>query len=280
MEGRIADHSNYARQLKLILKKSLSRIAIVIKKLVLITKCMAMTTVWALAGCQSAPNSVTKLPTTRHLVFTSNRAVPHEEFDLFAVRLDTSENQKAQIIQLTDTPGHELDPTVTQDGQHLLYIARPVIPNADTAAQLTGRGQSSLIYMDLRTGQRSILYRSEGVLTHPSWSNDGKRIAFSLMQTGSGEIVEHRVKCLILASRHVHDLGSGAYPNWLGDNRHLVISEIDATGNSQLWRVDAQTGKRTQMSRPGPSMATLSPDRRYLAVAVPEGRDGRPTITV
>ena len=225
-------------------------------------------------------NPPAKLPMGRYLVFASNRVAPHQEFDLFAVRLDQPAPAKANIIQLTHMPGHQLDPSVSPNGKQLLYVTRPNIQNADSAVEVIRRCESSLKLMDMISGKQSTLYSAVGVLTHPSWSPDGKRIVFSLMQPGTGDLIEHHLKLFNLASRKISDLGTGAYPNWLGDNRHLVISQIDASGNSQLWRVDTQTGKRTQLSRPGPSTATLSPDHHYLAVAVPKGTDGRPTITV
>lgn len=245
-----------------------------------ITKCMGLVAVLILAGCQTSPDTVIKLPRGQYLVFASNRAKPHQAFDLFTVGLDQANSRKANFIRLTSEPGHELDPAISPDGLHLLYVARPVILNAGSAIEVARQCESSLMLMDLSSGQRSTLYRASGVLAHPSWSPDGKRIAFGLMQTGAGELLEHRVKWLNLSSREVHDLGTGAYPNWLGDSRHLVISEIDASGNSLLLRVDIETRKQTVLSRLGPSTATLSPDERYLAVAVPEGSDGRPTIMV
>ncbi|MFG0249990.1 MAG: hypothetical protein ACF8OB_13960 [Phycisphaeraceae bacterium JB051] len=236
-----------------------------------------------LAGCQSLPYEVDAqrvLPIGRYLVFASNRVAPHEAFDLFALYLGESDPQKAQLIQLTDAPGHELDPCVSTDGHQMLYVARPVLPHATSARQLARDCHSKLIHMDLRNGQQTTLYQTRGILVHPAWSADNKRVAMSLIRAQPGGMIEHRVIWMDLATQQVHDLGLGSYPNWSADNQYLVVSQTNSDNQSQLWRIDLQSQQRTPISRPGPNTATLSPNKKYLAVAIPQGTDGQPTITV
>ena len=138
MHARIADQPHYARLLKLILKKCITLETIVLKIPAVITKCMGLLIILVLAGCQMSQNPPAKLPMGRYLVFASNRVAPHQEFDLFAVRLDQPAPAKANIIQLTHMPGHQLDPSVSPNGKPLLYVTRPNIQPPNQRSECWG----------------------------------------------------------------------------------------------------------------------------------------------
>ncbi len=77
----------------------------------------------------------------------------------------------ATAVRVTDGPFDHGFPCWSPDGCRLLYTALRE-PRADLATTMDAWVQ------DLRTGARQRVIRGMGSITHPSWSPDGRRIAF------------------------------------------------------------------------------------------------------
>ncbi len=80
---------------------------------------------------------------------------------------------KAPPRRLTKGSGAETDPAWAPDGRSIVYV------NWDDE---TG---SSLRLRDLRNGRESIIAKSRGIIGEPKFSNDGKRIAYRILEPDS-----------------------------------------------------------------------------------------------
>jgi len=91
----------------------------------------------------------------------------------------------------------------------------------------------------------------------PSWSTDGRRVAFQSRVDGRFQIVT-----INLRDRGMKQLtseGSNEDPSWAPDGRHLVITS-NRSGSKQLWVLDAETGRTRQLTRAGGArLAAWSP---------------------
>ena len=76
-----------------------------------------------------------------------------------------------------------------------------------------------------------------GYNTAPSWSPDGKKVAFNTRSGGS-----FSVAVLDLDGGATRTVGEGEGPAWGADSRHLIF----ASGSS-LVMLDTQTGTRTTL---------------------------------
>ncbi|HKZ85754.1 MAG TPA: hypothetical protein VJ793_19120 [Anaerolineae bacterium] len=114
-------------------------------------------------------------PDRRRIVFASNR---NGDFDLFSMSVDPAERGASSgddVQQLTDDPSDEDAPAVSPDGQFIAFQS-----NRDGTfdiyvirADPPGRGASS------GSGLQRVT-QSEDDATRPSWSPDGRQIAFAL----------------------------------------------------------------------------------------------------
>jgi eukaryotic-like serine/threonine-protein kinase len=142
--------------------------------------------------------------------------------------------QKAIAAKLTNQQGREFFPSLSPDGQSLIY-----------ASHLSGNYD---IYSK-RLGSRKIFNLTEGSAaqeTQPAFSPDGKRIAFRRTNVdGSGGI------CVMSetgeSDRPLTPFGFN--PAWSPDGKEIVCAELSvespsrAQARSRLWMINAQTGE-------------------------------------
>lgn len=122
------------------------------------------------AGAQTEPAA--GAATGDRIVF-SRRTDPTGSFDLWIMDGDGSQQR-----QLTAHPGDELQATASPDGRFVAYVR--ALKGEFVAANPTG----TISILDLSDGTERPLVRDPQKDYKPSWSADGKRIAFS-RETGS-----------------------------------------------------------------------------------------------
>ena len=115
----------------------------------------------------------------------------------------------------------------------------------------------------------------------PTWSPDGRELAFSSLRTGNWQIFRKDV----LSGRPEEQLTTGPedkiVPQWSRDGRYILFIQIGATTSEDIWAIPVD-GDRT----PFPVLATpfletaptLSPDGQWLAFESPH--TGRPEVFV
>ncbi len=148
----------------------------------------------------------------RRIVFASNR---NGDFDLFSMSVDGGDVQ-----QLTDDPSDEDAPAVSPDGQFIAFQSNRggtfdiYLIRADPA----GRGASS--GSDLQR-----VTQSEDGATGPSWSPDGRQIAFAL----SGDIFRvnaNGADAINLTNSSAED----AAPAWSPDGKRMAFASAQSSG--------------------------------------------------
>jgi dipeptidyl aminopeptidase/acylaminoacyl peptidase len=159
-------------------------------------------------------------------------------------------------------------------------------PAAWTGSQLALARDGGLVVLD-PDGQLSSL----GVAGYrPSWSPDGRRIAFSTVSSArSDELLTSKVKVLELATGAVSTLADGVDPVWSPDGTRLAYIHVQRNGpdpfpGARDWSraihvMDADGSNDIELAAYGFG-PTWSPDGRFIAFATAYGNSNASTPTV
>ena len=121
-------------------------------------------------------------------------------------------------------------------------------------AFISDRGGSPRIYvMDASGGNQRPLVARGGHADSPSWSPDGRYIAFTYGGVGSFQIFVADVasgQLLQLTSQ-----GRNESPTWSPDSRHLAF-QSNRTGRWEIWQMHIDGTKQRQVSKGGGRLPT------------------------
>ena len=200
-------------------------------------------------------------PDGSSIVFTSDRA---GSADLYRVKPDGSGLQR-----LTTDPAYDDQAAFSPDAKQLVFVS-------------TRRGGRSVLWtMDLSTRSAKALTSGSVGDFRPSWSPDGKWIAFSSVRGNAMPFSHGRWERLQLADIYIiRPDGSGlkkitesggnfcGSPKWMRDSRHLLaycmtaeqtlanrLANPDPGNDTRLVSIDATTGVSTDLAAsPGVKM--------------------------
>jgi TolB protein len=191
-------------------------------------------------------------PDGSRIVFTSDRA---GSADLFLVKPDGN-----GLEQLTNDPAYDDQAAFSPDGKQLVFVS-------------TRQGGTSTLWtMEIATRQVKRLTSGKGGDFRPSWSKDGKWIAFSSSRDHIAPFAHGRWERLQLTDLYIiHPDGSrlkkvtdrGGFcgsPKWMQDSRHLVtycmgaedtlatrLANPDPGHDTKLVSIDISTGKSADL---------------------------------
>ena len=196
------------------------------------------------------------------IVFTSERA---GSADIFKMHADGS-----GVEQVTSGPSYDDQASLSPDNQTLAFVST------------RDGGTANIWLLDLARHEYTKLTKDTGGNFRPSWSPDGKWIAFSSgRDTHAGranpswEILQSTAIYIVhpdgTGLRRLTELGGYAgSPHWSRDERHIVYHQsipkdvypgrFQEKATSQIWSVDVETGA-TQALTSGPGLK-VSP--RYI----------------
>lgn len=145
---------------------------------------------------------------------------------------------------------------------------------------LRGNLQANDIYLMDPSGERQVnVTRSSGVSNYwPSWSPDGRRLAFVSDRTGAGEIfvVDADATNLVDLTNHP---ATDAYPDWSPDGSRIVFaSDRDRSEEIYLMNPDGTNLVRLTDNDDSDSFPVWSPDGAQIAFI--SSRAGSPDIFV
>jgi Tol biopolymer transport system component len=268
----------------------------------------------------SFPQYVAFSPDGRFVAYDQPGRERVEERDVFIMTLDGQER-----IRVVDEPSNDYLLGWAPDGRHILYCSdRTGTPGVWMLPLREGRpaGEPDLVLPDawgvypigfvpdgrylygVRTGAQQVYAatlsadlgslatqptlatpRRLGATSYPSWSPDGRYLAYIRSRdvaSASGSLFIRS-----LETGEIRELNLGGQlrpvstPRWAPDSRSLLLIAADGTGSSGIYRVDVQTGApETLVSEPmwdNGDGFDLSPDARFLYYRTQvEGEDSYP----
>lgn len=160
-------------------------------------------------------------PNGRLLVFASARA--RGQSDLFTMRVDGTD-----IRRLTYGAGQDSDPEFAPDGRSVAFCRRVEAPEFGAGVLV-----SSLFLLDLATGEEVRLTEQLRFDCLPSWSPDGKSIAFHGCREGRCQI--YVIDLSTLAERQVTtDAFDNRWPAYSPDGRWIAYTSV-RDGGTDIW---------------------------------------------
>jgi Tol biopolymer transport system component/predicted Ser/Thr protein kinase len=163
--------------------------------------------------------------------------------------------------ELTSQPGEELYPSLSPDGDFVVYQS-DASGNWDLYLQRVGGEKAINLTEDSPEDDRQ-----------PAFSPDGEQIAFRSERLGGGIFVMGATGESV---KRITDFGY--HPTWSPDGERLVFAEenfpdpLNRSGISQLWTVDLGTGETRLISEGDAVQPNWSPTGHRIAYwAVPEG---------
>lgn len=193
------------------------------------------------------------------IVFTSERSGPAE---LFRIHPDGS-----GLEQLTRVPAYNDQAAFSPDEKRIVFVST------------RAAGRANLWVLDEASGKSTRLTTGDGGDFRPSWSPDGKWIAFSSDRNSSLPAAKGRWERLQLADIYViHPDGSGlkrisqhggfcGSPKWTADSKSVIAYCMSAQdtydfrfanndGNDELLKIDIATGASTPLAA-GPGVKLM-----------------------
>jgi Tol biopolymer transport system component len=176
----------------------------------------------------------------------------------------------ASFTRLTDQEGSESFPSLSPDGNFLLYV-KSVDGNADIYLQRVGGGNPVNLTPDSPQDD-----------TQPAVSPDGQRIAFRSQRDGGGLFL---MGATGESARRLTDFGFN--PAWSPDGRRIafategVAGPLARTRSSQLWVVEVATGRKQLVAETDAVQPSWSPHGHRIAYwGLPSGGARRSLWTV
>jgi dipeptidyl aminopeptidase/acylaminoacyl peptidase len=107
----------------------------------------------------------------------------------------------------------------------------------------------------------------------PTWSPDGRRLAFDSRPGGNPDIyvIECEGTRCGAPKRLTDDPGADVTPDWSVDGEHIYFSSV-RTGGKQVWRVDPEGARPEQVTRNGGLQPRESPDGKWLYYVKGQGQ--------
>jgi eukaryotic-like serine/threonine-protein kinase len=167
--------------------------------------------------------------------------------------VNASSSAQFSFTQQTDQSGTEFFPTLSPDGQTLVYASQEA-GNWDLWQETSGRRE-----------RINLTQESQVDDTQPAFSPDGKQIAFRSERDGGGLFI------IELASKSVRKISNAGFnPTWSADGTEIAYGKLSVTiveGRqlSQLWVVGITSGQQRLVTGQDAVQPAWSPHGQRIA---------------
>ncbi len=171
-------------------------------------------------------------------------------FDSRVVFVSESGTQLNRLSRLAISDQDGFNPEYLTDGNEVIMSPRFSVhdPNEITYVAL-GRDYSRIYLFNLQTRRRESLGEFDGQVLAPRFSNDGSKLAFSIIRGGNTDVY-----VMDLASRQLRrltsDPGIDTSPSFSPDNSRIVFTS-DRSGSARLYVMNADGSGQRPISRGG-----------------------------
>ena len=188
-------------------------------------------------------------------------------FEAWRRQSATRRDEPLKVVPLTSTPGHELQPSFSPDGNYVAYSGGP--------------GKARDIYVKQIGSETVRRLTSDAALdVSPRWSPDGRHIAF-VRVLGDGEPAEFAALIIPASGGAESKVGTGWLQlrttinnrllDWFPDSENIAVADAGAKGETTaLFGLNVRTGERWRLTNAmpvgkGDFEPALSPEGRRLA---------------
>lgn len=171
-------------------------------------------------------------------------------FDSRVIFVSESGTQLNRLSRLAISDQDGFNPVYLTQGEEVIMSPRFSLndPNEITYVAL-GRDYSRIYLLNLQTGRRESLGEFDGQVLAPRFSNDGSKMAFSIIRGGNTDVY-----VMDLASRQLrrltNDPGIDTSPSFSPDNGQIVFTS-DRSGSARLYTMRADGSGQRPISRGG-----------------------------
>jgi TolB protein len=171
-------------------------------------------------------------------------------FDSRVLFVSEEGTQLNRINRLTIADQDGFNPTYLTQGDEVIMSPRFSISQPDEITYVAlGKDYSRIYLRNLTTGRTESLGEFDGQVLAPRFSNDGNKIAFSIIRNGNTDIYVMDLRSRQL-SRLTSDPGIDTSPSFSPDGSQIVFNS-DRSGTARLYVMRADGSGQRPISRGG-----------------------------
>lgn len=154
--------------------------------------------------------------------------------DIYAAPMSGAESPR----RVTVSRGMDaVSPSFSPDGRRIVYVTNRPGGLGLYVADADGTNAEALTPFS---------FGDQSQRTDPSWSSDGRLVAFQAEKDGRSQV--HTVNVRDRGIRQYTNEGRNEDPSWSPDSRHLVFTS-NRSGSWQLWVLDIESNRVRQLTR-------------------------------
>jgi Tol biopolymer transport system component/DNA-binding winged helix-turn-helix (wHTH) protein len=177
------------------------------------------------------------------------------DMNIWELGTPSSPNSQAEPFRVIASTSIDSDMRLSPDGTRIAFIS-------------VSSGHSNL-WVSNRDGSqaRQLTNIVGGRAGSPSWSADGRSIAFDAIEPGGNwSLYVVAADSSPISRPVISDRYNNVRPAWSHDGKWMYFAS-DRTGDYQIWRMPSAGGTPLQMTRNGGMDPVVSPDGRHLYYA-------------